>query len=153
MQRHWLAGPIIDDCPRCGWHGYFHRHLVTLDGDWTRTVGDDCYADLHPDITVTVKFFSASYGSLEPFAMIRQRTCNDHDYPGLGLIPDLGQQMTWQLCWEHTTKLAEDAHGGADAGIVEISRAEAEQIMAGLAARHWPPEAARLPWVACAYPQ
>jgi hypothetical protein len=23
VQRHWLAGPIIDDCPRCGWHGYF----------------------------------------------------------------------------------------------------------------------------------
>jgi hypothetical protein len=55
VQRHWLAGPIIDDCPRCGWHGYFHRHLVTVDGDWTRTVCDNCYADLHPDITVTVK--------------------------------------------------------------------------------------------------
>jgi hypothetical protein len=48
--------------------------------------------------------------------------------------------------------LVEEAHGGADADIAEISRTEAEQIMAGLAARHWPPEAARLPWVASAYP-
>ena len=101
-----------------------------------------------------MKFFSArSYGSSEPFAVIRQRTRSDHDYPGLGLIPDLGQQMTWQLYWEHTTKLAEEAHGGADEDITEISCAEAGQITARLAARHWPPEAARLPWVASAYPQ
>jgi len=85
--------------------------------------------------------------------VIRQRTRSDHDYPGLGLIPDLGQQMTWQLCWEHATKLAEEAHGDADADIAEISQAEAKQIMAGLAARNWPPQAARLPWAACAYPQ
>jgi hypothetical protein len=59
----------------------------------------DCYADLNPDITVTVKFFSArSYGSSEPFMVIRQRTRSDHAYPGLGLVSDLGQQMTWQLC-------------------------------------------------------
>jgi len=99
-----------------------------------------------------VKFFSASSGSREPFAVIRQRTRSDHDYPRLGLIPDLGQQMTWQLCWEHTTKLAEEAHGGADADIAEISQAEAEQITAGLVARCWPPEAAQLPWIASAYP-
>jgi hypothetical protein len=153
VQRHWLAGPITDDCPRCGWHGYFHRHLVTVDGDWTRAVCDDCYADLNAGITVTVKFFSArSAGSGEPFAVIRQRTRSDHDYPGIGHFPDRGQQMTWQLCWEHTSMLVEEAHGGADADIAEISRAEAEQIMAELAARHWPPEAARLPWVASAYP-
>jgi hypothetical protein len=85
--------------------------------------------------------------------VIRQRTRSDHNYPGLGLIPDLGQQMTWQLCWEHTTKLAEEAHGGADEDIAEISRDQAEQILARLAARHWPQEAAQLPWVACAYPQ
>jgi hypothetical protein len=37
--------------------------------------------------------------------------------------------------------------------VAEISGAEADQITAGLAARCWPPEVARLPWVACAYPQ
>jgi hypothetical protein len=153
VQRHWLAGRIRDDCPRCGWHGYFHTHLATIDGQWARTVCDDCWADLNPGITVTVEFFAArSAGSSEPFAVIRQRTRSDRDYPGLGHVPDLGQQMTWQLCWEHTTKLAEQAHGGADEDITEISRDQAGQIMAGLAARYWPPEAARLPWVACAYP-
>ena len=65
----------------------------------------------------------------------------------------LGQQMTGRLCWEHTSMLAEEAHGGADADIAEISGAEADQVVAGLAARCWPPEAARLPWVGCAYPQ
>jgi hypothetical protein len=39
--------------------------------------------------------------------------------------------------------LAEQAHGGADADIAAITRAEAGQITAGLAARHWPPERAR----------
>lgn len=34
-----------------------------------------------------------------------------------------------------------------------ISRREAEQIAAGLAAGHWPHEAARLPWVTSAYPE
>jgi hypothetical protein len=85
--------------------------------------------------------------------VIRQRTRSDHDYPGLGPIPDLGQQLTWQLCWEYTTKLAEEAHGGADEDIAETTRAEAEQMMAALAARRWPPEAARLPWVASAFPR
>jgi hypothetical protein len=95
-----------------------------------------------------VQFFSArSYGSSEPFAVIRQRTRSDDPYP------DRGQQMTWRLCWEHTTMLVEEAHGGADADIAEISRARAEQITAGLAARYWPPEAARLPWVTAANPQ
>ena len=154
VQRHWLAGPITDDCPRCGWHGYFHHHLATIDGDWARTVCDDCYADVNPAITVKVKFFSArSSGSSQPFAVIRQRTRSDHDYSGIGQFPDRGQQMTWRLCWEHTSMLVEEAHGGADEDIAEISRAQAEQITAGLAARHWPPQAARLPWVASAYPQ
>jgi hypothetical protein len=57
------------------------------------------------------------------------------------------------VCWEHTSTLAEEAHGGADADITEISGAEAQQITAGLAARYWPPDAARLPWVACVYPR
>ena len=49
--------------------------------------------------------------------------------------------------------LVQEAHGGADADITAISREEAEQITAGLAARNWPPDAARLPWVASAYPR
>ena len=148
LQRHWLAGPITDDCPRCGWHGYFHHHLATIDGNWAYTLCDDCYADLNPAITVTVTFFSArSAGSSEPFAVIRRRTRSDYPYP------DRGQMMTWRLRWEHTAMLVEEAHGGADADIGEITRAGAEQITAGLAARHWPPEAVRLPWVACAYPR
>jgi hypothetical protein len=94
-----------------------------------------------------VTFFSARFSGSEPFAVIRQRTRSD--YPD----PDLGQQMTWRLRWEHTTMLAEEAHGGTDANIAEITRAEAEQITAGLAARYRPPEAAWLPWVACVYPR
>jgi hypothetical protein len=149
IQRHWLAGRITDDFPHCGWHGYFHRHLATIDGNWANTVCDDCYADLMgPGHQVTVTFFSArSSGSREPFAVIRQRTRSDDPYP------DRGQQMTWRLCWEHTSMLVEEADSDADAGIGEITRAEAEQITAGLAAQYWPPDAARLPWVACAYPR
>jgi hypothetical protein len=101
-----------------------------------------------------VKFFSARWpGDGRPFAVIRQRDRSDHDYPDIGHFPDIGQQMTWRLWWEHTSKLVEEAHGGADEDIAEISRAEAEQITAGLAARYWPPDAARLPWVAYAYPR
>jgi hypothetical protein len=83
-----------------------------------------------------VRFFAASQPSgSDPFAVIRQRTRSDHDYPVLGLRPDRGQQMTWRLCWEHTTMLVQEAHGGADADITAISRDQAEQITAGLAAR------------------
>ncbi len=49
--------------------------------------------------------------------------------------------------------LVEETHGGADADITEVSRDQAEQITARLAARHWPPDAAGLPWVASAYPR
>ena len=153
LQRHWLRERIEDDCPRCGWHGYFHHYLATIDGDWAAAVCDNCYADLHPHITVTVKFFSASFDGGEPFAVIRQRDRSDHDYPDIGHFPDTGQQMTWQLWWEHTAKLVEEAHGGADEDIAEISRDQAEQITARLAARNWSPDAARLPWVASAYPR
>jgi RNase P subunit RPR2 len=59
VQRHWLREKITDDCPRCGWHGYFHHYLATVDGDWANAVCDDCYADLHPAITVTVMFYTA----------------------------------------------------------------------------------------------
>ena len=88
MQRHWLAGRITDDCPRCGWHGYFHHYIATVDGDWAAAVCDNCYADLHPAITVTVRFFSArSPGRDEPFAVIRERTRSDHPFA------DIGQQL------------------------------------------------------------
>jgi hypothetical protein len=59
VQRHWLREPITDDCPRCGWRGNFHHYLATVDGDWAAAVCDNCDADLHPDITVTVKFYAA----------------------------------------------------------------------------------------------
>jgi hypothetical protein len=59
---------------------------------------DNCYADLHPGITVTVKFFSAGWpGDGRPFAVIRHRDRSDHDYPDIGHFPDIGQQMTWRL--------------------------------------------------------
>jgi hypothetical protein len=47
----------------------------------------------------------------------------------------------------------EEAHGGADADLAEIGRAEAGQFDAVLAVRNWPPDAAGLPWVGGAYPQ
>jgi hypothetical protein len=138
-QRHWLAGPITDDCPRRGWHGYFRRHLATIGGNRATTACDDCPAGLNPAITVTVRFFSARPAGSEPSAVIRRRTRSDYPYPGRG------QMMTWRLCWEHTAMLAEQARGGADADIAGITRAQAGQITAGLAARHWPPQTARLP--------
>ncbi|HUK68817.1 MAG TPA: hypothetical protein VLW50_08715 [Streptosporangiaceae bacterium] len=42
--------------------------------------------------------------------------------------------------------------GGCDYDLAEISRGEAGQIAAERAARFWPPDAARLPWVASVYP-
>ena len=157
LQRHWLRERITDDCPRCGWRGYFHHYLATVDGDWAAALCDDCYADLHPDVTVTVKFYAARIPPFDPdvgkaIAVIRQRDRSDHDYPDVGHFPDVGQQMTWQLWWQHTAMLVEEAHGGCDYDLTEISRAEAEQIAATLAAHYWPPDAARLPWVASAYP-
>jgi len=59
LQRHWLAERIEDDCPRCGWHGYFHHYLATIGGDWSAAVCGNCHAGLHPDIAVTVRYFSA----------------------------------------------------------------------------------------------
>jgi hypothetical protein len=38
VQRHWLRERITDDCPRCGWRGYFHHYLATIDGDWAAAV-------------------------------------------------------------------------------------------------------------------
>jgi hypothetical protein len=61
--------------------------------------------------------------------------------------------MTWRLWWEHTTILAEEAHGGCDCDRAEISREAAGQIAAQLAAGFRPADAARLPWVASVYPR
>jgi hypothetical protein len=140
-QRHWLREPITDDCPRCGWHGYFHHYLATVGGDWAAAACDDHYADLHLGIAVTVKFYAAriprflSRGG-EVVAVIRQRDRSNHDYPGIGHFPDLGQQMTCWLWWEHTTMLVEEARDGCDFDLTEISRDQAVQITAGLAVGH-----------------
>jgi hypothetical protein len=143
-QRHQLAERIEDDCPRCGWHGYFHTYIATIGADWANALCDNCYADLHPAITVTVGYFSAcSPGDGEPVAVIRQRTRSDYPFP------DLGQMLSWQ----HTAILIDDQRGNCDWDITPVTRQEAGQIAAGLATRDWPPDAARLPWVASPYPE
>jgi hypothetical protein len=109
---------------------------------------DNCCADQHPAITVTVQFFSArSPGSTEPFAVIREHTRSGHRFA------DLGQQLAWRLAWEHTTLLFEDARGELGTDIVPISQQEAERIAGSLAHRYWPPDAGQLPWVTSAYPR
>ena len=86
-------------------------------------------------------------GDQGPFAAIRQRTRSDERFP------DIGQMMIWQLYWEHTPMLVDDARGNSSDDIAAISRHDAEHITAGLARRYWPPDAAQLPWVTTAYPQ
>jgi hypothetical protein len=119
----------------------------TFGGDWSAAVCDNCYADLNPGITVTVAFFSVrTPGDQEPFTVIRQRTRSDSPYP------DLGQIMTWQLRWEHTPLLVDDARGNATEDITPITRYRAEQVTSRIARQYWPPGAVQLPWVASAYP-
>ena len=48
--------------------------------------------------------------------------------------------------------LVDDRRGNCIEDIDQISRHEADQIVAGLAARYWQPDAARLPWVTSAHP-
>lgn len=122
------------------------RHIATVGGDWSAAVCGNYYADLHPDVTVTVRYFSArSPLDGEPVAVIRQRTRSDREFP------DLGQMLTWRLWWQHTPMLIDDRRGNCEWDITGISRQQAEQIAGGLAAGHWPADAARLPWVASAY--
>ena len=143
VQRHWLRERITDDCPRRGWHGYFYHYIATIGGDWGAAVCDNCYADLHPGITVTLRFYAARWpDDGRPVAVIRQRTRSDHDYPDIGHFPDRGQAITWQLWWQHTPMLVDDERGNCIEDITEIGRGEAEQITAGLAARYFPPDAA-----------
>jgi hypothetical protein len=152
---HWLAERITGDCPRCGWRGYFHRYIATIGGDRAAAVCD-CYADLHPGITVTVTHYSARIPASWPAAGRRSprpaatTTTPDLEHsPDLGHFPDLGQAITWRLWWKHTPMLVGDRRGNCGEDLAEVSRAEAEQIAAE---RHWPADAARLPWVASAYP-
>jgi hypothetical protein len=64
-----------------------------------------------------------------------------------------GEIMTWRLDWHHTPLLVEIASGGSvTEDLVPVSHDEAAQIAVGLAVRYWPADAARLPWVASAYP-
>jgi hypothetical protein len=154
VQRHWLAEPITGDCPRCGWHRYFRRDLTTIGADWSAAVCGNCSVDLHPDLTVTAGCFSAcSPADGQPVAVIRRRTGSDHDDPGIRHVPDRGQILTWRLSWIRTPMLVDDRRGNCDWDIARISRRDAGQIAAALAARDWPDDAARLPWVASACPQ
>jgi hypothetical protein len=58
----------------------------------------------------------------------------------------------WRQRHRPRTSRVEEAHGGCDYDLAKISRDEAEEIAAERAARYWPPDAARLPWVASVYP-
>ena len=49
--------------------------------------------------------------------------------------------------------LVDDVRGNCMEDITEISRRGTGQIATGLAARHWPADADRLPCVASAYPR
>jgi hypothetical protein len=60
--------------------------------------------------------------------------------------------MTCRLWWKPTPMLVDGRRGNCDEDLAEVSRAEAEQIAAELAAGSCPPDAARLPWVASANP-
>src|SRR5262249_659053 len=100
VQRHRLTRPLVNDCPRCGGSGYSHQYLVTIDGDWANTVSRNCCADLHPNITVTVRFLSArSAGMKEPVAVIRERSRSDHRYPDLGSNWPGGWPGSTPPCW------------------------------------------------------
>lgn len=113
----------------------------------TGAVCGDCYADLHPDITVAVRFYSATWpDDGRPVAVIRQRSRSDETFA------DIGQMMTWLLYWEHTPMLVDDVRGNCLEDITEVDYGTAEDLAASLAARYWPAEAAGLPWVSSVYP-
>lgn len=151
LRRHRLAGRIIDDCPRCGWHGYFDTWAATIDEDWARLLCDNCYADLSPTIEVTATFYCCSTypydpGPEGPFAVVRQRSRSDEK------VPDAGQMITWEPLWQWTPILAEAARGTALCEVSRVSQRRAEQIIEFLGWKYWPDQALRLPWTATAYP-
>ena len=73
-----------------------------------------------PDISVRVTYFVVSDDFTGrkidgvPFGVIRQRARSDEKYP------DLGQMLTWQLLWQWTPILVEEANGGADCNVTCI---------------------------------
>lgn len=147
LQRHRLGRRFVDDCPRCGWRGYFDVFAATLDGDWARLLCDNCYADLSPDVTVGVTYFVCQHYGSHPFGVIRRRTRSDQDYP------DLGQLIGWDMRWRQTSILVEEEHGGAGCDVTPASQDGAELIIASLARRYWYGRALQVPWVRTAYPK
>jgi hypothetical protein len=147
LQRHSLGQRFIDDCPRCGWRGYFDTYAATLNGDWTRLLCDNCYADLSPGITIAVTYFICQYYGDHPFGVIRQRARSDQDYP------DQGQLLAWDMHWRWTSILVQEEHGGADCHVARTSQDGAELITASLARRYWYGHALQVPWVRTAYPK
>jgi hypothetical protein len=147
VQRHRLRERFVDDCPRCGWRGFFDTWAATLNGDWTRLLCDNCYADLSPDIAASVTYFICQYYGSSPFGVIRQRSRSDEKYP------DCGQMIAWDMRWRWTSILVEEAHGGADCEVTRTSQDGAELIIATLARQHWHGRALQVPWVASAYPK
>lgn len=151
LRRHRLAARFVDDCPRCGWHGYFDTWVATIDENWARVLCDNCYADLSPDIEVTVSFYCCSTypydpGPEGPFAVIRQRSRSDQK------DPDSGQAITWEPFWQWTAILDAAVRGTALCEVSRISQPRAEQIIEFLSWRYWPSRALRLPWAVRAYP-
>jgi hypothetical protein len=147
LQRHHLSQRFVDDCPRCGWRGFFDTHAASLNGDWARLLCDNCYADLNPDITVSVTYFVCQHYGSHPFGVIRQRSRSDKDHP------DLGQLIAWDMHWQWTNILIQEDHGGADCYIARTNQDAAELIIASLARRYWFGHALLLPWVHSAYPK
>jgi hypothetical protein len=146
VQRHRLARRFVDDCPRCGWRGWFDTWAAAIGGDWARLLCDDCYADLAPGITVSVAWYACASGGGEPFGVIRQRKRSDERYP------DLGQIITWDLRWQWTPILVEERRDGASCDVTRISQGEAARTVEALARRYWPAQTLALPWVADVYP-
>jgi hypothetical protein len=146
LRRHRLARRITDWCPRCGWYGYFDGWAATIKSDWARLVCDNCWADLHQGVTVTVAYYTCSAGpGRGPFAVIRQLRRSDQEPPAAG------QVLTWEPFWQWTPIL--DGQAGDDGcHVTQVSRAAAEQAAWSLASRQWPAEALRMPWVTSAYP-
>ena len=77
----------------------------------------------------------------------------DPTTPTIGHFPDLGQMLTWGLGWQHTALLVDDQRGNCIESTSPRSPGGARPIAAELAARYWPPDASRLPWVVSAYPE
>ena len=98
-----------------------------------------------------ISYVPVSHASLTERVKIKSVTpsapCDDH-----GQFCCRRSRVT-TYCHPDLTRSRRWAHGGVDAEIREIGRAETEQITAGLAASNWPPGAAGLPWVESAYPR